>query len=177
MKFLVPIIILLNALHSNASGIYNQIPFPPNDTAYYCFITDVFNEGGENYIKVRKVQIFTGLNAIEEAKKDGRADYSVGFGKIFNDTSWYLPNEYYIAEREKNESKLLISDKVEIDIYSYEVKKKISVDELINNSFYYKVDNLYNKYTHERSEEIAYLPFEIIIENGKVNIISQFKDW
>jgi len=150
---------------------------PPNDTAYYCFITDVFNEGGENYIKVRKIQIFTGLNAIEEAKKDGRADFTIGISNLSNDTSWYLPNEYYLADREKNESQLIISDKVKIDIYSFEVKKRISVDELINNSFYYKVDDLYDKYTHEKSEEIVYLPFEIAIENGMVSRIDQFKDW
>ncbi len=167
---------MLNFNISHISGMHCS-SHSPNDTAYYCFIMDVFSEGGENYIKVRKIQIFTGLNAIEEAKIDGKADFTVGFGKIYNDTSWYLPNEYYIAEREKNESKLLISDKVEIDIYSYEVKKNICLEELINNSYYYKVDNLYNKYTHEKSDEILYLPFEIVIENSKVSRIDQFKEW
>lgn len=174
---------MLNFNISHISGMHCS-SHSPNDTAYYCYITDVFIEGGENYIKVRKIQIFTGLNAIEEAKKDGKADYTVGHFKTYNDTSWYVPNVYYIvpngyyiAEREKNESKLLISDKAEIGIYLYEVKGKISVEELINNSYYYKVDDLYNKYTHEKSEEIVHLPFEIAIENGKVCRIDQFKDW
>jgi len=165
---------LLFVNNSNALESYLQIPFLPNDTAYYCFITDAFTKGGENYVKVRKIQIFTGLNAIAEAKADGKADFIIDI--LSSDTSWFLRNEYYIADREKNEFKLIISDKVKINIYSYGVKKKISVEEFFYNSFYYKVE-LDDKYTNEKSGEIAYYPFEIVIENGNVNVIDQFKDW
>lgn len=176
MKTLISMIFLM--LYFNNTHIIGMDcrSNPPNDTVYYCFISDVFTEGGENYIKVRKAQIFSGLNAIEEAKKDGKADFTVGISNLSNDTSWFLPNEYYIAESEKYESKLIISDKVKINIYSYGVKKKISVEEFFNNSFYYKVE-LEDKYTNEKSGEIAYYPFEIVIENGNVNVIDQFKDW
>ena len=67
IKFIINIsffilITLFFANNSNTLESYHQISYPPNDTAYYCFITDVFSEGGENYIKIRPFQYLWGLS-------------------------------------------------------------------------------------------------------------------
>jgi len=46
------LIILKFCSYSTASDYRNTIAYSPNDTAYDYFITDVFSEGGENYIKM-----------------------------------------------------------------------------------------------------------------------------
>ena len=141
----------------------------PNDTAYYCFITDAFSEGGKNYIKIRPIQYLLGLNAVIEAKKDGYAEYKID--KVTKDTTWYLHNGIYIDDSNRTWLKFRISEKVKIYIYSHGYAIKISTAELSNNS-YYSEDDLCYKY-YKKSEENAYILFEIAVENGKVTIIQQ----
>jgi len=169
MKIFISIFIALN-LFCEISAAEFKNENSPNDTAYYCFITDVFSEGGENYIKIRPIRYLSGFNAVIAAKKDGYAEYNIN--KETKDTTWYFQTGNYIDDSNRTEIKFRISERVKIYIYSHGYAIKISTNELSNNSYYNK-DDLCYKYYYKKSEENAYILFEMAIENGKVTIIQQ----
>lgn len=140
------------------------------DTAFDCYITDFITENGCVYIKVRSIHFLWGLSAVIEAKKDSAADFNID--KSTRDTIWFVPNDYYIIARNKNEFKIKIADNVKILIYADAVRRKITIEELLSDPFYYKIQ-LYNKYTLEPKEEMDYYPFEIAIEKGEVTVIQE----
>ena len=155
---------------SNTLECYHQIPSLPTDTAYYCFITDVFTETGVNYIKVKPFQYLRGLSALIEAKKDGYAEYKID--KITKDTNWYVQSGNYINDSKKTELKFQIDEKVKIHVCSYGFILTLSIEELFKNSFYSSESFSY-KYIYKKTESNEYIPFEIAVEKGKVTIIEQ----
>lgn len=161
---------LLFVNNSNALEYCRSISYPPNDTVYYCYITDIYNKGGENFVQIRPVQFLWGLSAVIEARKDSAAEYDID--KDTKDTNWYVPNDYYISAKNKTEFKFIISDKVKVTIYNQAELKKITVKELQLNPSYYKLQ-LYDRYTHEKKEELDYYPYEIAFERGKVTVIQE----
>jgi len=58
------------------------------------FITAVNTSGKEISIDADFVQMLTGKAAIKAAKKNGEAEYDIN---TKGDTSWYVPNDYYIS--------------------------------------------------------------------------------
>lgn len=163
-------ITLLFVNNSNALEYYHQIPFLQNDTVYYCFITDVFKEGGENYIKIIPLQYLRGLNAVIEAKKDGYAEYRID--NESKDTTWYVPNDFYIDDSNRAELKFRLSEEVKIKIWCDVFMITISTEELFNNSVYNR-ENFCYKYVYKRLEDNAFVLFIIAMENSKVTIIQQ----
>ncbi len=162
----ITLITLLSIKYSDASEYYHQIPFSPNDTVYDCYISDVYIEEGEHFIKIKPIQFLWGLSAVIEAKKDGAAEYDID-----KDTNWYVPNDYYINyDSNITELKFRLVESSKVTIYDRAVLKKISVKELLKNPSFYKLQ-LFDRYTHEKIEGMDYYPYEIVVENDKVTII------
>jgi len=170
MKIFIGIIFFQLYFYNSVTFGMGLKSYSPNDTAYYCFIMDAFNEGGENYIKIRPVQYLSGLNAVIEAKKDGYAEYKID--KVNGDTTWYLHNGNYVDDSNRAEIKFPLSEKVKIYIWSYAFMIDISTAELFNNSYYDRAVSWY-KYVYKRPEDNVYVLFEIYIVNGIVTIIQQ----
>jgi len=153
--------------NSNALEYYHQIPYLPKDTVYDCYITDIFSKAGDNFVKIWPIKFLWGLDAITEARKDGVADYDID--TVSNDTTWWVPNDYHIVDRDTSELKFIISDKVKVSICENgAVLKKITLKEMLINPSYYKDIHLRGK-----TEEIYYSPYLITIEKGEVTIIQQ----
>jgi hypothetical protein len=151
----------------NALEYYHQTLYLPNDTVYDCYITDIFSKAGDNFIKIWPIKFLWGLDAITEAKKDGVADFDID--TVSNDTTWWVPNDYHIVNRDTSELKFIISDKVKVSICENgAVLKKITLKELQINPSYYKDIHMQGK-----TEDIYYSPYFITIENGKVTIIQE----
>jgi hypothetical protein len=164
-------ITLLFINNFNVLEVYSRISYSPNDTVYDCYISDVFIEEGEYFIKIRPVQFLWGLSAVIEAKKDGAADYDID--NVTKDTNWYVPNDYYINyDSNKTELKFRLTESSKVTIYDRAVLKKISVKELLKNPSFYKLQ-LFDRYTHEKIEGMDYYPYEIAVENDKVTIIQE----
>jgi len=158
---------LLFVNNTNALDSYPQIHFSPSDTVYDCYITDVFSEGGENYIKIKPVQFLWDKDALAEALKDGAADYTID--TVTNDSNWFVPNDYYINDDSSTAIlKFRIAELVKVSICDPVELKKISIKELIINPSYYK-----ERYTRGKIDEINYFPYLITVEKGKVTVIQE----
>lgn len=153
--------------NSNAFGNCSPCPCPPADTVYDCYITDLYKEGNALYLKLRPVQFLWDIEAITEAKIDGVAEYNVD--EKTKDTIWYMPNDYYINdEGSTTEMKIRISKLVKVSFYDQAELKKITVNELLLNSSYYK-----DKYIQGKTEEIYYSPYLVTVKNGKAVVIQE----
>ncbi len=160
-------IALLFVNNANALESYPQIHMFPGDTVYDCYVTDVFSEGGENYIKIKPVQFLWDKDALTEALKDGAADYTID--TVTNDSNWFVPNDYYINVGSSTAIlKFRIAEIVKVSICDPVEPKRISIKELMINPSYYK-----NTFTHGKIEETDYSPYLITIEKEKVTIIQE----
>ncbi len=54
------------------------------------FVRDAYTHDGIDYIVIDYVSFLTGDDAVEKAKEDGMAEQDM-------DGTWYVPNDYYIA--------------------------------------------------------------------------------
>jgi len=63
----------------------------------YCFIEKVYEKEGTTYIDADYIQFLMGKPAVEAARKRGDAEPFVRNG----DTTWSVPNDYYILNENK----------------------------------------------------------------------------
>ncbi len=160
-------ITLLVINSSSAKEYFHKSLYPPNDTVYDCYITDLYKAGNAVYIKIRPIQFLWFSDAIEEARKDGVCEYNID--EETKDTLWFVSNDYYLNdESSTTELKIRLSKLVNVSIYDQAVLKKITINELLLNPSYYK-----DKYSTGKTEEIYYSPCLITLKKGKVILIQE----
>jgi hypothetical protein len=162
---------LLFVNNFNVLEVYSQISNSPSDTVYNCYITDVFIEEGEHFIKIKPIQFLWDLSAVIEAKKDRVAEYDID--KVTKDTNWYVPNDYHINyDSSITELTFRLIEKSKVLIYDRAVSKKISIDELRLDPSHFKLQ-LFDRYTHANSGKMDYYPYQVAVEDSKVTIIRE----
>jgi len=78
------------------------------------FITAINLMGKNSNIDADFVQMLSGKAAITAAKKDGEAEYDIN---AKGDTSWYVPNDYYILNANTMKRKLALAPNVHIYLF------------------------------------------------------------
>lgn len=80
----------------------------------YCYIKKVYKEGDVNYVDADFIQFLMGDKAIAEAKKRGEAIPDMENG----DTTWSLPDGYYILNENTKLRKLKLADDFKLTLFS-----------------------------------------------------------
>ncbi len=124
-----------------------------NDTAqnnYYItgYIVKISKENDNYCLIADTIKLFYGDSALSIAKSLGDAEYEI---TETTDTIWFVPNDYYIYNENKDSLKFVIDKNCKIDLffsdettnYQVEMKENIPIDTLISKSDEYLVFELY----------------------------------
>lgn len=71
----------------------------------YCYINKVYSNGGVDYIEADYIQFLMGDEAVSAARKRGDAERIIDQG----DTSWAVPNDYYIINENRKSRTLVLA--------------------------------------------------------------------
>lgn len=104
-------IIILSLCHFFSQRAFTQTPSSASNKQEIALITSVKSFGKESSIDADFVQMLTGKAAIAAAKKSGEAEYDLNEK---GDTSWYIPNDYYIRNTNTKNRKLTLTPKAGI---------------------------------------------------------------
>ena len=108
-KIFILSLIIIVCIFSNKAGA--QTGMAQKAKSEIAFITAINLMGKNSNIDADFVQMLTGKTAIKAAKKSGEAEYDIN---AKGDTSWYVPNDYYILNSNKKIRKLLLAPSVNI---------------------------------------------------------------
>ena len=79
------------------------------ESGQYCYINKVYEQNGSYYIDADYVQFLMGKPAVAAAKKRGDAERIIKNG----DTSWSVPNDYYILNENEKQRTLKLAPEFE----------------------------------------------------------------
>ncbi|RXK80778.1 hypothetical protein [Filimonas effusa] len=79
------------------------------ETGQYCYINKVYEQNGSYYIDADYVQFLMGKPAVAAARKRGDAERIIKNG----DTTWSLPNDYYILNENGKQRTLKLAPEFE----------------------------------------------------------------
>lgn len=119
----------------------------------HCSVYEILKRNDSTFLKVDFIQFFTNEKAIEEAKKRNEAEYDI---EVNGDTSFFVYNDYYIANDTIIFKYFLISDSTKVELLG------ILGDSLIN----------FNE-KHEATQRLNYSPYIIQIESGIITKLSE----
>lgn len=82
----------------------------------YCFIKNLTEKNGKNYIVVDFVDFLTDEKAIEKAKQNGDADFDVNKK---GDTIYFVYNDYYVSNINPKLRTLELIPDIRIELWNY----------------------------------------------------------
>ncbi len=151
--FLIALLIINSCNDKNPSSELQAVQ------TQYCYIYNINKIDSIYFLNVDFIEVLTGDSAIVVAKKHGQAEYEISEA---GDTTWFVPNDYFILNETSDSVKIPIDENCKIIIYisdettNFQPKgKSINVEELKN---YLSGDRI----------------FEIKIANEKVKAIKEF---
>lgn len=102
-KFLL--VVLLTTIHQFS---FSQIVKKSQQTV---FITDVNSVNRVTVISVDYLEMLTGKAAVRAARKNGEAEFDIN---AKGDSTWYVPNDYYVVNNNKTIRKFELSRNADI---------------------------------------------------------------
>jgi hypothetical protein len=103
--------------------VVREAPVQPQDKPHqgqYCYINKVYTTGDTSYIEADYIQFLMGKEAVAVARKRGDAERIVKNG----DTSYSLPNDYYILNENKKVRALKLAKNFEFIAVDLAEEKK-----------------------------------------------------
>ncbi len=114
----------------------SKVELKPKNTTIetkYCFIKNLTEKNGKNYIVTDFVDFLTHEKAIEKAKQNGDADFDINKK---GDTIYFVYNDYYVSNvNSKLRTLELVSD-IKIELWNYPknngIFNKVNINEFKN---------------------------------------------
>lgn len=97
-------------MFANSFGAKSQKIISSKTRVEFAYITNTSSSGKNMSLQIDIIQMLTGKDAVFAARKKGEAEYDIKKG----DTTWYVPNDFYIVNNSTRKSKINISPGADI---------------------------------------------------------------
>ncbi len=106
--FLITLLIINSCNDKKPSGEFQAVQ------TEYCYLYNIDKIDSIYFLDVDFIKVLTGDSAIIVAKKLGQAEYEIS---EFGDTTWFVPNDYFVFNEKSESVKIPIDENCKIVIY------------------------------------------------------------